>query len=314
MTQQTGSFTSASTFPLKLLRRPQIGRIKPVHIQLIPTNRCDAKCDWCSCSEVDRSLEMPYAEACELLRYFAGLGAEAATITGGGEPTLHPYLGLILRLCHDLGIKVGLVTNGNKWSRLEPKDLKGANDILTWVRLSVTHLFNESMATSFLANLPDVAIGFSFTVTGGTSMVRAEQVLKLAEQHRNVTHVRFVQNITEPDGASTQKMAEIQAVGTQITEKGIYQLRNDFTRGARDCRISLLKPLIDCTGFVYPCCGVQYATADTNHLPDKFKMCHWRDFAKVEHFNGEVCDKCYYQGYNDVLAAMQQPLVHEEFV
>ena len=44
----------------------------------------------------------------------------------------------------------------------------------------------------------------------------------------------------------------------------IYQGRKKFSRGSAKCLISLIKPLIGSDGNVYPCCGVQYALADSS--------------------------------------------------
>ena len=90
---QQNNFTAANTMAPKLIQCPQAivdGKIRPYHIQLVPTNRCNANCSWCSFSKADRRLEMDIDEALEIIDYFAHLGTKAITITGGGEPTLHP--------------------------------------------------------------------------------------------------------------------------------------------------------------------------------------------------------------------------------
>ena len=56
------SYTAAGTFPVKLLRIPHLlhrmvdGQyITPYHLQLVPTNRCNLCCEWCSCENENRN-------------------------------------------------------------------------------------------------------------------------------------------------------------------------------------------------------------------------------------------------------------------
>ena len=68
-----------------------------------------------------------------------------------------------------------------------------------------------------------------------------------------------------------------------------------FTTGVKDCFISKLKPIIHADGYLYPCCGIQYASGDPQeqrHFPPSFRMGHWRDFHKIGVFDGPGGKKC----------------------
>src|SRR5665647_2876231 len=112
------SYTSAGSVPYKMFRNGKLlsfleAKIIPqVHVQFIPTNRCNLGCSFCSCSERDKDLEMPISEVEEMVPFLKTLGCQSVTITGGGEPLMHPNIGGIIRLFVEDGIKVGLVTNG----------------------------------------------------------------------------------------------------------------------------------------------------------------------------------------------------------
>ncbi|CAB4130795.1 Radical_SAM domain containing protein [uncultured Caudovirales phage] len=318
MSNDLESFVAASKFPWKVISQHhkifQNGKIIPYHIQFIPTNRCNAKCEWCSCSKVDRAIEMSYEESLDMLQYFHELGTKAITITGGGEPSIHPNIKNIIETCASLGIKVGVVTNGLKWNR-DP-DIDYLNRAVTWMRLSIidtigrTGNYDIGILTRLAAKLPNVALGVSFTVASEVNLTTAIQICDEAETLPNVTHIRFVQDILNPN---YETMNMIQGV-CGGSNKAIFQFRSEFTKGNKDCRISLLKPVIDASGYVFPCCGVQYATSDTNRMPESFRMCRWQDFHKINHFNGTRCFKCYYNDYNDALAHLSNKLEHEEFV
>ena len=167
------SYTSAGIFPVKLLKKSTEaivdGKIIPYHIQLIPTNHCNANCSWCSCSKVDRKSELPTEEVFDILAHFAGLGTQAVTITGGGEPTVHPdIIDIIDRAC-SMEIECGLVTNGLKWGEKFDKRLKDLSRKITWMRYSIIAA-NFSLESTlnrlvtFCENLPCTDIGVSFTV------------------------------------------------------------------------------------------------------------------------------------------------------
>jgi organic radical activating enzyme len=310
------SYTAAGRMPWKLLQMKEYaissaGLIRPIHIQLIPTNRCNGNCPWCSCRDVDKSLQLPRQEISNMLGFFAQRGTKAITITGGGEPTLHPDLLSICANCYDFGIKIGLVTNGKKWAKdgVDPD----FNEFLLWVRISTMETQHDVGQVDWLRGicefLPAVALGVSFTVDTDVCVDLAREVCKLAAKQENLTHIRFVQNILDPDKSP---MKAVQDACEPLTSKAIFQYRSVFTTGAKRCLISRLKPMIDASGLVYPCCGVQYAGTDSEmrKMPERFSMGHWTEYDHMEPFDGSICAKCYYSDYNAILDGLTTPLEH----
>jgi MoaA/NifB/PqqE/SkfB family radical SAM enzyme len=311
------SFLAAGQIPWKLLRNPNAiinGRIVPLHLQLMPTNRCNGNCSWCSCHKVDRSVEMGIDELGDIIRHFSKLGTRAATITGGGEPTIHKNFPEILQLCRLHGIAVGLVTNGIRWmSNPIEEDVKR----ITWMRISATEegLLKDPALLQIVARAcPHVHIGVSFTVNGSAPLDMARELCLIAEKEPNVTHLRFV-----------QELMELPAVGLRMFQenlsqfpKAFFQWRDNFTKGIRSCLISLLKPVLNCDGQIYPCCGTQYALGfkrdELGVMPPSMSMGRWEDFHKQSPFDGSVCKRCYYQDYNTALKHMMEVMLHEDFV
>lgn len=312
------SFTAASGLPWKLLQNKGCvvdGKIRPVHLQLFPTNRCDwNKCAWCSCHGVDRTKELSLGEIRDIFAYFARLGTSCVTITGGGEPTAHRHLREIMEdaLRHD--IEIGMVTNGMKWSRPDI-DIGWANIMLTWLRISTVDPHAEPDTDRFkriCERLPDVDIGISFTVPNNVNIAYAKALCEIADSITNLTHIRFVDNIMSPDSLA---MAAVKQACDGITSKAIFQERAKWVRGAPACLISKLKPVIDATGKVYACCGAQYSIKEyEGFMPQAMCMGHWSDFSTMLPFDGKVCDKCYYDLYNIALKHMTERLDHERFV
>jgi len=311
------AFVSAGQLPWKVIRRQADcvvdGMIVPIHLQFNPTNRCNSNCKWCSCRDEDRSLELDISEIADIVSYFARLGTEAVTITGGGEPTMHPEFETIIKLFEQQSIAMGLVTNGIILSKTAA-DLAYLDAALTWARISVTDTENEYSYNRIIRTcnkLPNVDIGISFVVGHNVNMSTAIGICNLATAISNITHIRFVQNIFDPNDT---QMDAVKRICTPLTDKAIYQYRSDYTSGTENCYISLLKPVLWADGYMYPCCGVQYATDDLHHMPESFRMCRWESFDGAAVFDGSRCKKCYYESYNNCLDALQGEMAHESFV
>ena len=313
------SYVSASNFPVKLLHLgkedivdSESKKIKPLHIQIIPTNRCNSNCSWCSCSKVDRSIEMPIEEIKDCVDSFSKLGTKCLTITGGGEPTLHKNFIEIIEYCNDLDLEIGLVTNG-KLLFNNPKLLDSLNHSLKWLRLSITEdrPYPTRRIDDVCKQLPLVDIGISFTINNLDDLALVRQVSMICRDTKNITHARFVQNILNP---IDRFMFIAEDECKKFSDKLIFQYRSAYTKGQNPCLISFLKPVIDATGNIYPCCGTQYATDETRLMPEKMSMGNWRDFIKMSYFDGSICKKCYYSNYNEILKYYIQDVVHERFV
>jgi len=311
---KASNYTSAGMFPVKLMQSREAiveKRIIPIHIQIQPTNRCNANCPWCSVSKIDRTIEMPVEEMKNMLNYFAAMGTKSATITGGGEPTIHPHISEIIRHANKVGIECGLVTNGLLWGK-EPNDLvKELSPLLTWCRYSMVNKDLKNLII-FCENLPDTDVGVSFVVTDTTDVRQARALCEIADDISNLTHIRFVQELLS---LPKEGLRRVEQACKDVTDKAIFQWRDEYVRGAKRCLISKLKPLIDASGNVYPCCGVQYAKKEiTRRLPEEFKLGHWSEFHNMGVFDGSVCDCCYYNQYNELLEKLTEPMEHEKFV
>ena len=317
------SYTAASTLPVKLLQDIELislvqgGYIPPIHIQLNPTNRCNLKCGFCSCSERDKKAELPIDKIIDVIDQFKKLGCKSVTITGGGEPLLHPHINTLLAVLNlDFGIKVGLVTNGTQF-----KNLANYQDI-TWCRISSS----DDRTPDWSGILNAVQMGqnvdwaFSHVLTRNPDWPLLCHVVVFANKHK-FTHVRVVGDLLDNEKAAAQvKQARDQLYVQGIDDsRVIYQDRAEYVPGRKHCGISLLKPVFGADGGIYPCCGVQYAQDPPGRdLIESMRMGSidnidriWKDQAA---FDGSVCSRCYYDSYNSTLDLLSLPLVHKEFV
>ncbi len=317
LTLRAQSFLAASTVPIKLLQCSSAvvnGHINPVHIQLIPTNRCNGHCSWCVCRNVDRHEELSSEELWDIATTFYGWGARAVTLTGGGEPTLHEGLPRLIGNMGRLGYKIGMVTNGFYM----PDSLVAVGQHLTYIRVSnaTRELGSVTNRAEYVASLfPTTDIGISYTVTADVDVVDARSIAECACDVPNITYVRYVTDLTDVDEA-VLAMTQLESNLSAISPKLIFEYRNRFETGGR-CRVGLLKPLIGPDGYIYPCCGVNVADIPGTiswSMSPRARMCHWRDFQSASSFDGSQCQRCYYGEYNRVLALMTTSIGHRDFV
>jgi MoaA/NifB/PqqE/SkfB family radical SAM enzyme len=322
MDSKTISFTAANSIPVKIFKDVDLvydlnnGLIPPIHVQLIPTNRCNLKCSFCSCRKRNMNDELTLDQIETLCENLEIIGCKAATVTGGGEPLIHADISLILDSLCNHGIKVGLVTNGLLLHRLSREDF----DKITWCRISCADERSFDKARDVI----EVAVkcgckvdwAFSYVVGRNFNPENLNKYIAFANEY-NFTHVRVVSDLLNL--SNVKNMDEIKPEVTVDDSRVIYQGRKEFDPGQKDCRISLLKPVIGADGFIYPCCGVQYAHFDEDlDNPRSMQMGRMEDIVAIYReqvcFNGVGCYRCYYKNYNDILGQMVGKMEHLEFV
>lgn len=311
------AYTSASTYPLKLLRHDIISSIaknkmiSPVHVQLNPTNRCNLKCEFCSCANKDDH-EMPISQAYDILSRYYKMGMRALTISGGGDPMCYPWINDIIEFCNKLDVEVGLVTNGILLSKLDcALDLK-------WCRISIDckHLLSQdTVQRMFDMEHVDWALSYVLHPHDYSNLTRA---IMLANELK-VTHIRIVDDILSKEESKIDHARDLVEKHGIDTSRVIWQGRKDSTTGCKECRIGLIKPNIDAWGNVYPCCGVQYSRAnpDLNFNQEYSLGADYEGIvAKQVVFDGTKCDVCYYCQYNSMLSSVldAQDVQHGAFV
>lgn len=124
----------------------------PCQVQLVISDLCNQNCHFCAYRSdgyssnqlftLDSKLAsfghnnpirvIEFAKIIEILDDCVRLGIPAIQLTGGGEPSAHPFFNKVLKAILDRGLDLGLVTNGvNLASALDT--LSGAK----WIRVSV---------------------------------------------------------------------------------------------------------------------------------------------------------------------------------
>lgn len=135
------SFEKIFQFPQHLRNLVENVDDHPIHMQVGPVNFCNHNCTFCDAARsmfdakaVPRT-RINVERLMEIIEEMRELGLRAVTLTGSGEPTLHPDLDRIVRGIHERGIDVALFTNG---SCMPEKTLDALLEHAAFVRFSLT--------------------------------------------------------------------------------------------------------------------------------------------------------------------------------
>lgn len=320
------SFTAADMYPIKLLQNVPVlrsivekGTIPPAHVQLIPTNKCNLKCNFCSCAEEDKDLQMTKEQATAVVHMLAKMKTQAVTITGGGEPLLFPHLRDLVLDLTSKGIGIGLVTNGLLLYETPYSIVRN----LTWCRIS--HSDDRKATETYLNKIKLTVLGgkftdwaFSYVVSTNPDMDNIRKIVSLANE-LNFTHVRLVADLLNPNHVPMEEVSQV-IKKMKTTVPVIIQERTAPEKGG-ECRICYLKPVITPDMNVYACCGAQYALpVPSKKFPKELKLGTVRDMPKLMKQShkafpgGEKCVRCYYGDYNRALKMLMTNTTHRSFM
>ena len=327
------SFTAANAMPWKTIHDLELvesmvkhGKILPRHMQIGPTSRCNLDCPFCSCKNRSQT-ELSLGQLKEIVDIASSLKTVGFTVTGDGEPLLHPEINEFIEYAVIHGIKIGLVSNGLKLTELDSSIVP----MITWARISFSDflVFNDHFIRQMdylrKHSQGKVDLAFSYVVDPSHQKYHAQKQLENIKQvvgyanKYHFTHVRLVADLYQTQSVDMKKLkADLGAFDTRLC---IFQPRTEHTKGAKKCLISLLKPMIASDGYLYPCCGVQYALPkeeEQRMFPLRMRMGHYRELATIIDrqlcFDGSVCSVCYYENYNTMLSQICKSYKHEQFV
>ncbi|MDP1728839.1 MAG: radical SAM protein [archaeon] len=112
----------------------------PIYVRIKPTNVCNHDCFYCVYessfsgihADMSRKDSIPKEKMMEILEDLNDLGVKSVTYSGGGEPLTYPHIIETLGKTLDYGLKLSMITNGQKLSEERARLLADA----FWVRVS----------------------------------------------------------------------------------------------------------------------------------------------------------------------------------
>src|SRR5262249_46593562 len=114
------------------------------HMRIGIMGACNMRCNFCNFHSLNEANfydlfsfrdSIPTDRAVALLREFSSSGGRAVTFCGSGECTLHPGYRQICDAAQDVGLRIGLITNGSRLERPQVADCVARTH--TWVRIGL---------------------------------------------------------------------------------------------------------------------------------------------------------------------------------
>lgn len=336
----------------------------PTQVQLIISDLCNQDCSFCAyrmsgnlsnelfgVAREDGSVNnnpnrmIPYEKIVEILEDAAKMGVKAIQLTGGGEPTVHPKFEQVVEKCYELGLEVGLVTNGVKltpklidllakavWVRVSV-DASNVDSYVSIRRVPVMHYNRvwdniKALAQRKKETGSNLTIGVGFVVT----KENYTEVVSAAMQARDAGADSFrISAVFQPDDekyfesfhAEAAKLCDVATVLNTPT----FQVVNMF--GDRVSDLVLKYPDYEFCGYqhfntyigadlnVYRCCVLAYNTRGIiGSLKEQTLANLWAvDAPKAFHgFNAGECPRCQFNNKNREIIRALTPPPHVNFV
>ena len=347
---QGRSYTSNSVKLLKhmdrLINIQQKKSINPVMLHVSPINACNLTCTFCCFAnrEMKERLTLEQMKTC--ISDFSKLGLSGVEFTGGGEPTLHPQFNEIVKFCVELGLKVGVCTNGAKldkvknwenfaWCRLGMygfyEGYKYALDGLRKknVKISAAYVWDEEYATSTNPNITGNWIDSNKKKLSKNFQEASSfyQMLEWVEAEQIPTRIAF--NAIKDVEIVKRDIETIRSQLREFEEKKgklKYAFLSDFNfKGERrndHCYMHMVKPFLFTDGNVYACPSAELSPENLTNVNEEFKVCRWDQVSEkyaeiVSSGTGfkrnHGCVFCKYAMQNELIDDILTETDHNEF-
>lgn len=285
------------------------------------------------------------SKALEILDDCAAMGVGGIQFTGGGEPTVHKDHISIFSHALDLGLRCALVTNGNilrtGWSDVLP--------LFTWLRVSLDAgnentysrirrvspvAFHKALTNiRFLRDEIDkrgtgstLGVGFVVTRENYREVAAAAALAKAAGAHNMrigaVFSTEGLGYYEDIHGACVEHIAEARSVsGDGFDVVDLFGQRiGDLEHGAPSYSRCYFQEYVTYIGAdlnVYRCCNTAYnAQGFVGSLMSQRFQTLWSGETKnhsFESFDPKTCQRCQFNGKNQLLNSVVTPPLHPDF-
>lgn len=312
MSDKESQYTSTG---IKLLHHPEVIRLvkkriaAPISLQISPTSICNLRCTFCSNMNRDKNIELNPVDLKLLLTRMKSIGLKTVEWTGGGDPTLYPYINDLIEFVHKIGLKQGFITNGLAIDKVNRDNL----DRLYWLRISMNCLdYVESI------EIPKIkgTLGFSYVMNTETTPKIIER-LKAYSSSAEPKYVRIVPNCQATDDEQKRNNILLSEMVADWGEPFFYQAKN-FDK-PKNCWWGYYKPYLAQDGWVFPCSSVILNNDADYKFHENYRWCRMENLLKMYSeymipFNPERCNHCVFRNQNEMVESLLNPDGMEDFV
>jgi organic radical activating enzyme len=282
---------------LKLLRHPaQLTAYREktgqtaigTHISL--TGACNLSCDYCAYAGRNKAEEVSLDVLKDYVTKLALHGLKSVTLTGGGEPTMHPNFNEFVEWLDEMGLAIGLITNGTmaRWVSTWEK--------FAWVRVSI-NIFEGWRGRVWVP-----ADKMASTATFGCAFVYTNQTVgELAtvaghSQEMGAEYLRIAPSFMEPPEVRERLYRVLEDKLMELGAPNVSLARSELR--APECSVCRLPHFRPCLserggGTVYPCWRSSLPETDGNAICRAGEVGDWLEsHTPAEIMPFEDCPQC----------------------
>lgn len=215
----------------------------PSHLEIELTAACTQNCVWCIDKEY-RERKGSWDEQLLVSRAVESR-ARAASLRGGGEPTLHPKFGSIAASLREAGIRLGLITNGT-----------GVVDasLFDWISVSMDAINQEELVTYKRYKKPG---GFE-KIIGNVASMSAKSRVRMTFLVRKDLDLDKARALAASVGATAHFKKMTGPLGLEDLPSHLADDDEDVPGNAGlPCVTNFLVSRWSFTGEVFLCCGLK---------------------------------------------------------
>lgn len=316
----------------------------PLTAVVYPSYVCNHACPGCSYGELNRKENVFFDPNSfdKLLKSLHRLEVKSIELSGGGEPTLHPKFGELVKQSANEGFELGLLTNGSLLSG-EIADLIAEH--FTYIRVNIDasdeQIYNQmhSPPETFgfqilLKNLeeviskrnqrnPKLTVGAKALVCQ-SNMNYIEDIINLSRDV-GCDYIQFKPMRNADDSLLSEQVERVDGLIKALQEEHRPFLIYGGAKGSktnRKCWLSPIHIVVDPLGDVYPCCHFQYRRGPTRigNLFDQPIEKIWlgkRHKEVIRNLEVRECNlyDCRWHYYNEILwQVIQENRIHLNFI
>jgi MoaA/NifB/PqqE/SkfB family radical SAM enzyme len=301
---------------LDKLRSLQSGTIFPIMVHVIPTHRCQLDCDHCCFRNREyKKADMPWDMFALGYSHFVALRITGLEYTGGGDPTLWPYINRAIEFVNggnSWNVAQGMITNGVNLEKVERWDL------LDWVRVSLNTLeFRDDIDIGLLRDKTDISFCYIYHSDSHKHM---EKVVQFSNEHEIVC--RLAPDCIQPID-DIERTLEIARDDLWAYKDNKYVFLSDFNvdliRKNNDCRIHMIKPCFYLDGWIYACPSSELAIEHDRQAAKKARICKHNEIVdfytnpKAMEALDLDCSYCKYVQQQELLESLLTRTKHNAF-
>lgn len=279
----------------------------PITLKIGTTDLCNHNCPWCS---EDLSQKRSIPDVIELVERVAPY-VKALIFTGNGESLMHKQTVPGMQRAVELGLEVGLITNGTVFT---PDTVEICKDICTWIRISADAVDPEQYAKEHgvKTRMFDKMLDNTMALTGGNAtigmafFVNDQFDFKAARNLANRLGVDYVQ--------FRNLHGDYSDYSHLIGELGLYKPKTGIEL-PEGCYAGQFEKIINPAGDVYWCC--HFRENPNFHVGNVLTEDPKEVLAKVLEIDTSKCPRyCMHRQLNEVVEGLLKPedAEHKNFV